>query len=73
MNSGIHFSSYATAIKEHLPTVRRAMTTFHVVHLAAGRLTAVHPRFQQEKYHCRGREDDPLNKCLKALLTSKKR
>ncbi|EEI26277.1 hypothetical protein ACU6QD_05600 [Corynebacterium glucuronolyticum] len=49
------------------------MTTFHVVHLAAGRLTAVHPRFQQEKYHCRGREDDPLNKCLKALLTSKKR
>ena len=66
------FQGYATASKQLLPHARRVMDPFHLVRLAADKLTTLRQRMQQEKYHRRGRKDDPLYKNRKTLLTSQR-
>lgn len=45
------------------------MDPFHVVHLAAGKLTTCRQRIQQNTTGRRGRSKDPLYRNRKALLT----
>lgn len=52
------FTGYASAMDETLPSAVKVMNPFHVVHLAAGRLTGR-----------RGRRKDPFYKHRRALLT----
>ena len=63
------FTGYATAVDHALPTARKVMDPFHVVHLAADKLTGCRQRLQRETTGRRGRKDDPLYRHRRALLT----
>jgi transposase len=63
------FAGYATAVDHDLPAARKVMDPFHVVHLAAEKLTGCRQRLQRETTGRRGRKDDPLYKHRRALLT----
>lgn len=63
------FAGYATAVDQELPEARKVMDPFHVVHLAADKLTGCRQRLQRETSGRRGRKDDPLYKHRRTLLT----
>ena len=63
------FAGYATAVDQVLPQARKVMDPFHVVHLAADKLTGCRQRLQRETTGRRGRKDDPLYKHRRTLLT----
>ena len=63
------FAGYATAVDQVLPEARKVMDPFHVVHLAADKLTVCRQRLQRETQGRRGRKDDPLYKHRRTLLT----
>lgn len=63
------FAGYVTAVDHALPAARKVMDPFHVVHLAADKLTGCRQRLQRETTGRRGRKDDPLYKHRRALLT----
>ena len=63
------FAGYATAVDQALPQARKVMDPFHVVHLAADKLTGCRQRLQRETSGRRGRKDDPLYKYRRTLLT----
>ena len=63
------FTGYATAVDQSLPAARKVMDTFHVIHLAAEKLTGCRQRLQRETTDRRGRKNDPLYKHRRALLT----
>ncbi|WP_080792432.1 ISL3 family transposase [Corynebacterium pacaense] len=63
------FTGYASAVDQVLPDARKVMDPFHVVHLAADKLTGCRQRLQRETTGRRGRKDDPLYKYRRTLLT----
>ena len=63
------FAGYATAVDEALPAATKVMDPFHVVRLAADKLTGCRQRLQRETTGRRGRKDDPLYKHRRTLLT----
>lgn len=63
------FAGYHRAAKESLPQARAVMDPFHVVHLAAEKLTLARQRIQQETRGHRGRSGDPLFRIRRVLLT----
>ena len=63
------FTGYASAVDQVLPQARKVMDPFHVVHLAADKLTGCRQRLQRETTRRRGRKDDPLYKHRRTLLT----
>lgn len=63
------FTGYASAVEQVLPGATKVMDPFHVVHLAADKLTGCRQRLQQETTGRRGRKDDPLYKHRRTLLT----
>ena len=63
------FTGYAAAVDQVLPRARKVMDPFHVVHLAADKLTGCRQRLQRETTGRRGRKDDPLYKHRRTLLT----
>lgn len=63
------FTGYATAVGDILPAAQTVMDPFHVVHLAADKLTRCRQRIQQDTTGRRGRRADPLYKNRKSLLT----
>lgn len=66
------FAGYATAVDQVLPQATKVMDPFHVVHLAADKLTGCRQRLQRETTGRRGRKDDPLYKHRRTLLTRTK-
>ena len=66
------FSGYHSAAKDVLSQARTVMDPFHVVHLAAEKLTVCRQRVQQETLGHRGRSGDPLYGIKRVLLTRKK-
>ncbi len=62
------FTGYATAVEEQLPQADKVMDPFHVVPLAADKLTSCRQRLQRETTGRRGRKDDPLYKHRRTLL-----
>ena len=58
----------AAAVDQVLPQARKVMDPFHVVHLAADKLTGCRRRLQRETTGRRGRKDDPLYKHRRTLL-----
>ena len=63
------FTGYHTATTEQLPKARKVMDPFHVVHLAAAKLTLTRQRIQQDTRGHRGRTGDPLYGVRRILLT----
>lgn len=63
------FAGYHCAAKEVLPQARTVMDPFHVVHLAAEKLTVCRQRIQQVTLGHRGRSGDPLYGIKRVLLT----
>lgn len=63
------FTGYASAVDQVLPDATKVMDPFHVVHLAADKLTGCRRRLQRETQGRRGRKDDPLYKHRRTLLT----
>jgi len=63
------FAGYATAVDHALPAATKVMDPFHVVHLAAEKLTGCRQRLQRETTGRRGRKDDPLYKHRRSLMT----
>lgn len=63
------FAGYATATKQALPRAQAVMDPFHVVHLAADKLTVCRQRLQRMTTGRRGKKNDPLYKNRKTLLT----
>ena len=63
------FTGYATAVDQSLPAARKVMDPFHLIHLAADKLTGCRQRLQRESTGRRGRKNDPLYKHRRALLT----
>lgn len=63
------FTGYASAVDQVLPEATKIMDPFHVVHLAADKLTGCRQRLQRETTGRRGRRDDPLYKHRRTLLT----
>lgn len=63
------FAGYATATKQVLPHAQAVMDPFHVVHLAADKLTVCRQRLQRMTTGRRGKKNDPLYKDRKTLLT----
>ena len=63
------FTGYASAVDQVLPGATKVMDPFHVVHLAADKLTGCRQRLQRETTGRRGRKDDPLYKHRRTLLT----
>ena len=63
------FTGYASAVDQVLPDATKVMDPFHVVHLAAEKLTGCRQRLQRETTGRRGRKDDPLYKYRRTLLT----
>lgn len=61
------FTGYATAVEEQLPQADKVMDPFHVVPLAADKLTSCRQRLQRETTGRRGRKDDPLYKQRRTL------
>lgn len=54
------FAGYATATKQALPRAQAVMDPFHVVHLAADKLTVCRQRLQRMTTGRRGKKNDPL-------------
>ena len=73
------FAGYHTAAAGAVPAARTVMDPFHVVHLAAEKLTVCRQRIQQATTGRRGRAGDPLNGIRRtpstraALLTDKQK
>ncbi|MGC0367077.1 transposase [Rhodococcus sp. 27YEA15] len=65
------FAGYHKAAKDVLPQARTVMDPFHVVHLAAEKLTGCRQRVQQVTLGHRGRSGDPLYGIKRVLLTRK--
>lgn len=65
------FAGYHTAAKDVLPQARTVRDPFHVVHLAAEKLTVCRQRVQQITLGHRGRSGDPLYGVKRVLLTRK--
>lgn len=63
------FTGYRTATEESLDKARPVMDPFHVVHLAAEKLTRCRQRVQQATCGHRGRSGDPLYAIRRTLLT----
>lgn len=63
------FAGYHTAPKEVLPQARKVMDPFHVVHLAAEKLTVCRQRVQQVTLGHRRRSGAPLYGIKRVLLT----
>ncbi|MDL9939048.1 ISL3 family transposase, partial [Gordonia sp. ABSL1-1] len=63
------FSGYRTATAEALLKARAVMDPFHVVYLAADKLTVCRQRVQQDTCGHRGRTGDPLYGIRRPLLT----
>lgn len=63
------FAGYRTATADALPAARAVMDPFHVVHLAADKLTACRQRVQQDTCGHRGRTGDPLYGIRRIILT----
>lgn len=63
------FTGYATAVNQEVPEAVKIMAPFHVVRLAADKLTRCRQRLQRETTGRRGRKDDPLHKHRRTLLT----
>ena len=63
------FTGYRTATAESLDKARAVMDPFHVVHLAAEKLTLCRQRVQQDTCGHRGRSGDPLYGIRRTLLT----
>lgn len=63
------FAGYRTATAEALPAARAVMDPFHVVHLAADKLTLCRQRIQQDTCGHRGRAGDPLFGIRRIVLT----
>ncbi|WP_027020798.1 ISL3 family transposase [Corynebacterium sputi] len=63
------FTGYACAVDQVLPDATKMMDPFHVIHLAAGKLSRCRQRLQRETTGRRGRKDDPLYKHRRTLLT----
>ena len=63
------FTGYHSATTEALPDARPVMDPFHVVHLAAEKLTVCRQRIQQDTCGHRGRSGDPLYGIRRTLLT----
>ena len=63
------FAGYRTATADALPAARAVMDPFHVVHLAADKLTACRQRIQQDTCGHRGRSGDPLFGIRRIVLT----
>lgn len=63
------FAGYHSAAAEALPQARTVMDPFHVVHLAAEKLTLCRQRIQQDTCGHRGRSGDPLFGVRRILLT----
>ncbi|MAU81273.1 MAG: ISL3 family transposase [Gordonia sp.] len=63
------FAGYHTATAEALDKARTVMDPFHVVHLAAQKLTLCRQRVQQDTCGHRGRSGDPLFGIRRTLLT----
>src|SRR5699024_3471367 len=63
------FAGYHRAAAESLPAATTVMDPFHVVHLAAQKLTACRQRIQQATCGHRGRSGEPLYGVRRVLLT----
>lgn len=63
------FAGYRAATADALPAARAVMDPFHVVHLAADKLTVCRQRIQQDTCGHRGRSGDPLFGIRRILLT----
>lgn len=63
------FTGYHTASKKVLPQARTVMDPFHVVHLAAEKVTTCRQRIQQTTLGHRGRSGDPLYGIRRLVLT----
>jgi len=63
------FAGYHTAAARAVPAARTVMDPFHVVHLAAEKLTLCRQRVQQDTTGHRGRAGDPLYRIRRTLLT----
>ena len=53
------FAGYATAVDHALPAATKVMDPFHVVHLAADKLTVCRQRLQRMTTGRRGKKNDP--------------
>ena len=63
------FAGYHSAAAKAVPAARTVMDPFHVVHLAADKLTVCRQRIQQATTGHRGRTGDPLYGIRRALNT----
>ncbi|WP_343954197.1 transposase, partial [Tsukamurella spumae] len=63
------FTGYRTAAETELPQAVTVMDPFHVVHLAADKLTMCRQRIQQATCGHRGRKGDPLYGIRRLVLT----
>lgn len=63
------FAGYHTAAASAVPAARTVMDPFHVVHLAADKLTTCRQRIQQATTGHRGRAGDPLYGIRRTLST----
>ena len=63
------FAGYHTAAAKAVPEARTVMDPFHVVHLAADKLTVCRQRIQQATTGHRGRSGDPLYGIRRTLRT----
>ena len=63
------FAGYHTAAAKAVPEARTVMDPFHVVHLAADKLTVCRQRIQQATTGHRGRTGDPLYGIRRPLRT----
>ncbi|MCV7191739.1 ISL3 family transposase [Mycolicibacterium brumae] len=63
------FAGYHSATAQALPAARAVMDPFHVVHLAAEKLTRCRQRVQQDTCGHRGRAADPLYRIRRIVLT----
>lgn len=63
------FAGYHTAAAHAVPLARTVMDPFHVVHLAAQKLTLCRQRIQQATTGHRGRAGDPLYGTRRTMLT----
>lgn len=63
------FTGFKTAAEEAVPDAVTVMDPFHVVALAADKLTQTRQRVQREQTGRRGRRNDPLYKARRTLRT----
>lgn len=63
------FAGYHSAAAKAMPEARTVMDPFHVVHLAADKLTVCRQRIQQATTGHRGRTGDPLYGIRRTLNT----